>query len=185
MGTQGIPHLSALATVALHSLRDVQVQMFWNTPKMGEEAFDPPIDSDIEENEQVILDWTDTCGRLAHAPPSQLRLFLVSCTILVEDSEAMLEPLLKVQLKECSIRLGAKLNNRLQRYVDYVVSRTTENHRNKNSPSFRRFGDLPTELQMKVLQHTDLVPSTEIISRGLEWDPQKKTFFSCVSGSSS
>lgn len=82
-----------------------------------------------------------------------------------------------VQLKECSICLGALRNNELQRYVEQIVSRSTKNHRSEKSLSLGRFADLPKEIKMKVSEHTDLVPSTGIISQDLQWDTFKKAFF--------
>ncbi|KAJ5906197.1 uncharacterized protein N7473_003113 [Penicillium subrubescens] len=182
MGSRGIPHLSALTKVALNSIRDIRVQLSTIVPRRDRIYPGVPFkvkrgnDWHFSETKQVIVDWKDTCLRLAHAPTSQLSLFLVSGTATLSSAKAILHPVLNVQLKECSIRFGAVRNNNLQRYVEYIVSRSTKKNRSEKSLSLFRFADLPMELQMKVLEHTDLVPSPEISSQGLQWDTSKKAF---------
>ncbi|KAJ5380959.1 uncharacterized protein N7496_003387 [Penicillium cataractarum] len=175
MGAGGLSVLTAITTVTLQSLRNLQVEMSPLITTLQPSLFAPV--ADYDESPQVIDNWKATCRRLAHAP-SQLNLSIHSSTATVRSAKAILEPLLDVQLKNCLIRLGARSNNKLQLYVEYVVLKATERSRNnEQSRAFHRFGDLPTELKIMVLEHTDLLPDTGTIAQDLWWDSVRKSFF--------
>ncbi|KAJ5380962.1 uncharacterized protein N7496_003390 [Penicillium cataractarum] len=167
---EGLPELSAMTMVAIQSFRNIQVRI---------SAADASSDDgrSFRQNKKAIMDWKETCYRLAHAPPCQLSLSLISNSTTVKSAKDSLGPLTYLELKKCSIAFDESWDTSLQNYAEYVVSKTTERFRNQKSSAFHRFGDLPTELQMKVLEHTDLLPSTEIIGQGLKWHPYTQGFF--------
>lgn len=180
MGARGLPNLSVMSIVALQSLRSLQVEMSPLVTRLQPSLFEPV--ADYDESPQVIDDWKAVCHQLAHASPSQLSLSLYSRTATVRSAKAILEPLLDVQLKNCLIRLGVRSNNKLLLYVEHIVFKATERSRNEDSRTFHKFDELPIELKIMVLEHTDLLPDTETIAEGLWWDPVRKSFspFPCA-----
>lgn len=103
----------------------------------------------------------------------------------VEDLETatlVTEPFLQTThsseplLAACSIRLGRKRDSDVSKLARRAVSLLTEGvdpgTEDSNATSFR-FMDLPTELRLQILSHTDLVaPRQEV-----EWNPESGGYY--------
>lgn len=68
-------------------------------------------------------------------------------------------------LKDCAIRLGREPNHDLQHLVEEVVIRATGVWKDRFSSQFR-YMDLPKELQLRILELSDLITPYEV-----EWCP--------------
>ncbi|EEP78298.1 predicted protein [Uncinocarpus reesii 1704] len=123
-----------------------------------------PLQRIISRHEKWMLaDWTCLCMRLAqYIQPGRLRLSFICDTENIETAKAFLAPLQAIPtLARCGIRLSRKEKPELQRLADETVA-----HLSTPRVAPFRFSVLPTELQARILAHTDLVAP-----HAIEWSP--------------
>lgn len=116
----------------------------------------------------TLARWQRICARLASSiRPRQLKLYLVAETADEQTANAILDPLRRMPVvKEAAIHLGTHLES-----IDFrsLARNTTLGLMKKlHYPPFRLM-DLPLELQMNILKHTDLVAKLSMV-----WDPSER-----------
>ena len=126
-----------------------------------------PLSNISRHDKTVISEWAKLVKYIApHITPSQLKLCLICDTADRATAETILAPLTHFPiLSECSIRISRSPDRDLQRLLKATTLRLTGRSEN----AFRRpfpFTLLPTELQLRILTHTDLVAPAD-----LDWDP--------------
>jgi hypothetical protein len=107
---------------------------------------------------RAISEWKQIYNYLAfHILPNRLKLAVICTTDNAAIAKIVTTQILRLpRLKECSIRLGDKHNKDL-----FCLAKETAINAIYRSiklrPSIFRFMDLPSELQLRVLEFTDLV----------------------------
>lgn len=107
---------------------------------------------------QVISEWAGFCVRLAaYVKPHQLDLHVICGAYDMLTAERYLLPLLNLTtLKHCSIHLGPSDDSPLQMLIERIVAQTTQYTQHAENTVFP-FLDLPIEIQLHVLEHTELI----------------------------
>ena len=115
----------------------------------------------------IISEWQRTASRLAKfIQPSRLKLYFTCDTQDYETAKLVAKPFSQMPtLKDCAIRLARGPNRDLQQLAEEVVIRATGVWSHRFSSHFR-FMDLPKELQLRILEFSDLVTPYEV-----EWCP--------------
>lgn len=115
-----------------------------------------------------MKEWQRLCRDLkAHIQPNQLRLSLICDVADVESADEVAHPFLQLPvLRDCAIRLGSiylrsatsdsgPLQQLARQTADKMTDRSTER-------TFR-YTDLPNEVQLQILEHSDLVSPFDLI----------------------
>lgn len=151
---------------------------------------DWPVGRSTPHDRALINEWKRAAATLArNLQPGKVR-FRLTCDVEDYDTaEEIVAPLLKrfPKLLSCSIRLHALPVPEIQRLAHrtaYLLTSERNPDGTKRAENNRfdapfRFGDLPNELKLQVLSHTDLVVPCE-----MEWIPgkpwrMKKDYFNC------
>lgn len=176
---KGLLPLKNLSPTALRSLGLVAIQLNAKQCLGGyvrchgpAEVTDTNSEEPLGNNDKAIIsDWKEICARLApHIKPYHLGICLICDAAERKTAEAFLNPLLELpRLKDCSIRLLPYSNGALQRLVERAIRQATE--RPAHHSSVFRFTDLPREIQLQILEHTDLVAPTY-----LTWKADRGSF---------
>ena len=137
----------------------------WN-PRCIYAVGDPLLGMVSRHDRSVISEWRILCQRIApHVQPSHLKLCLICDVKDYTTAQDILTPLMAMPtLKECSIRVSPAADRELRCLAETTTMRLTG--RASASP-LTRFATLPKELQLRILEHTDLVAPYD-----LEWDPE-------------
>jgi hypothetical protein len=109
----------------------------------------------------MLPSWRKMIERLAKLSVlSKLKLNLLSDTADARTAQAILEPVERLRIKACSIRLADAKDSELAAIGDRTVLRMTQ-------PGIQRFRflDLPTEIRQHVLSFTDLVEPLHQVSQ--------------------
>lgn len=132
---------------------------------------DEPLGSSVRDNE-TLSEWQCAARYIAtNSKPHQLKLYFVSDVENLEVGLLAAQPLRSMPtLVNCSIRLSSVHSAALQALA-FEVASLAKGCELPNSSKFR-FLDLPTEIRLKILEHTDLVTPL----REVEWNP-KANFF--------
>ena len=125
-------------------------------------------------DKSVISEWRTLCQRMAsHVQPYRFKLCLICDTKDYTTAQDILTPLMAMPtLKECSIRVSHAPDRKLRRLTETTTLRLTG--RASASP-LTQFAVLPKELQLRILEHTDLVAPYD-----LEWNLESG--YACESG---
>ena len=162
----GLLALDNLGPTALGSLRWISVRL--DTKKCGgapchgatlEGDYWAPEKNAIDPRKlQIISKWAGFCVRLAACiKPCQLDLHVICGAYDMLTAQTFLFPLLNLPtLKHCSIRLGPFDDSPLQKLTEKIVAQTTQYTQHPENTRFQ-FPDLPTEIQIHVLKHTELI----------------------------
>jgi hypothetical protein len=147
-----------------------------------------------------IKEWQRLCKILRpNIQPNRLKLFLTCDMADIELSDEFLQPLLQTptpQLRECSIRLASgflkpgntlyhtpgslhKLAALARLNVQQAAEQLTTN---RSTQSFFRYGDLPKEIRLQILEHTELVSPFDLAwtsnqPGALAYQPHKSQFY--------
>ena len=105
---------------------------------------------------RILKDGRWAARRLSGAiQHDRLRLSIVCDTLDRSIAKSIISLLVHMPtLAECAVRLGQALNCEIRQVAESAVLRVTA-RQPRNTPF--RFPDLPEELQMQILSHTDLV----------------------------
>lgn len=113
---------------------------------------DPEVSAGDENSNHVIDEWEAICEVLSHIPHNRLHLELICDVGQLEMARR--EPMNSIPLlKSCTIRLGRKPHHALQSLARETATRLTATR--GNTQPFR-FSELPRELPLRVLWHTNL-----------------------------
>lgn len=125
---------------------------------------DKPLGQVSRHDKSVISDWKILCKRLAlHIPAFQLRLSLICYTNDYETARSIIQPMMELPfLEACSIRISKESDLHLHHLAETAALQLT----GRSKPVFR-FTDLPGELQVRILEYTDLIAPFD-----LQWCPQ-------------
>ncbi|MCJ1259163.1 hypothetical protein MMC24_006999 [Lignoscripta atroalba] len=128
---------------------------------------DEPISKSTANGKAILQDWNLLADRIAtNIQPSRLKLSLICDTINSDTAKDTVEPLIKMPtLAECAIRLGQAPNLELRRLAETTVFRVVDRPVDHLNSPFR-FLDLPEEIQIQILEYTDLVAPFN-----LHWNP--------------
>ncbi|KAE8376142.1 hypothetical protein BDV26DRAFT_294372 [Aspergillus bertholletiae] len=116
-------------------------------------------DSQLEEGGLLGI-WKQICHQLAThiKQDDRLEIRLICGAASKKSLAAFLEPLQKLpRLKELSIRAGPRRNLDLQQSLMATIDQKTMLFRRQARPGVFRFLDLPVELQVRILEFTELV----------------------------
>jgi hypothetical protein len=118
-----------------------------------------------------VVEWHETANYFFHhIKPFSLKLSLVCDVYTTSQAADIIKPLLnKPILASCTVRLARAPNPDISTYLKSQITSLTV-----ASPTLRqkqlRFMDLPAEIRLLVLEHTDLIsPCAEV-----EWNPEQK-----------
>ncbi|KAB8230880.1 uncharacterized protein BDW43DRAFT_313680 [Aspergillus alliaceus] len=127
------------------------------------------LESGDQQGRAALTEWEAVVEHVApHIKPLTLRLNFICDVGDVETARAAIRPLYNLPvLSDCNIRLSSDPDARLQKVARDTVFEMTGRHVPSPSCAFR-FMDLPVELRLQVLEHTDLVTPL----REVEWNPQ-------------
>ncbi|KAJ5807017.1 hypothetical protein N7474_010609 [Penicillium riverlandense] len=146
----------------------------------------PPLRSKIP---RILKDeWRYTCKHLSrHIEDSRLQLSVICDVNGRGIAEQLLKPLMKLPtLASFAIRLHPSFNERLDRLLyplgrDIAMQLTGRSHSTETIQPFR-YGDLPLELQERILHHTDLVSPYDLVwtpTNGFRWDHLNRNHNHC------
>lgn len=125
---------------------------------------DPPVNP--PDYKRLLLEWESVAEYIApYILPGRLQLFFICDTEDISTAKSVVNPILRFfpRLDDCSISLSLKPNRALQNMARAAVLRMTNDDTFQPIKSAFRFMNLPAELRLLVLQHTDLiVPFGEI-----------------------
>jgi hypothetical protein len=122
-------------------------------------------DGQLEKN-GVLGMWKQICDRLAThiKQDDQLEIRLICGAATKKTLAAFLEPLQKLPLlRELSIRIGPRRNLDLQQALMATIGQKTRIFIYQAGPGVFRFLDLPVELQVRILEFTELVAPLPLI----------------------
>lgn len=131
---------------------------------------DKPLRISSRPGEKIITEWRDTAQLLSrHLRPSQLKLQLVYDVDGLETANAVVEPLLALPtLAQCELRIGRHPVPTLKNLAVKAASQAMGRPLRQSTTAFP-FLRLPVELQIRILEFTDLIaPLGEI-----EWSPKE------------
>ncbi|CAH0028460.1 unnamed protein product [Clonostachys rhizophaga] len=115
-------------------------------------------------SQQIIEAWENVCGRLANSgiASGQLHLEFVYDVEDLQTAQRVLKPLEYLPcLKQCSIRLGRNPERELSSLARITSEKLTR--KNQNTEGFRFF-DLPREIRLQILWHTNTGPSSDFLA---------------------
>ncbi|RHZ67861.1 hypothetical protein CDV55_105311 [Aspergillus turcosus] len=133
-------------------------------------------DSQLEKN-GVLGMWRQICHQLAThiTQDDQLEIRLICGAATKKTLAAFLEPLQQLpRLRELSIRVGPCRNLDLQQALMATIAQKTKFLIRQARPGVFRFLDLPVELQVRILEFTELVAPQPLILRS--WYKRYKRF---------
>ena len=141
-------------------------------------TFAEPLGSVSRNDKDIILEWNRLCKHIARCiPPHRLRLSLICDVEDAETAQEVIEPMRQLPLlSACSIRLSTGPDHNLRRMAIKATHELTG--RSSPPPPSPRLPQLPHEIQIQILQHTDLVAPHD-----LRWVPGQG--FICLSRSPS
>ncbi|KAJ5604988.1 hypothetical protein N7510_010142 [Penicillium lagena] len=147
---------------------------------------DPPLPSKIPRC--VKGDWKRTCKHLSrHIEESRLHLSVICDVNGRGIAEQLLKPLMELPtLASFAIRLHPVFDGRLDPRLyplghDIALQLTGRSHSTKAIQPFQ-YGDLPAELQERILQHTDLASTYDLVwtpRNGFRWDHLNRNHNHC------
>ncbi|CAH0050905.1 unnamed protein product [Clonostachys solani] len=114
-------------------------------------------------SQHIIEAWEAVCGRLANSgiASGQLHLEFVCDVEDLQSAQRVLKPLECLPLlKHCNIRLGREPERELCSLARITSEKLTR--KNQNTGGFRFF-DLPREIRLRILRHTNLGPSGDFL----------------------
>ncbi|KAL4866944.1 hypothetical protein BDV12DRAFT_128340 [Aspergillus spectabilis] len=123
------------------------------------------MDSQLETNGLLGI-WKQICHQLAThiKQDDQLEIRLICGATTKKTLAAFLEPLLKLpRLRELSIRVGPRRNLDLQQALMATIGQKTRFFLHQTRSGVFRFLDLPVELQVRILEFTELVAPLPLI----------------------
>ncbi|KAF7593190.1 hypothetical protein BBP40_011820 [Aspergillus hancockii] len=123
-----------------------------------------------KEGEDVLADWETTVDYIAqHIKPSTVQFNFI-CDLDVGDMETVEQVLCTLgrlpTLLDCNIRLGCEIEPELEALARSTAFKLMGQEEPSSDLAFP-FMDLPVELRLQVLEHTDLVTPL----REVEWNP--------------
>ena len=116
----------------------------------------------------IISEWNRLCKHIACSiPPNRLRLCLICDVKDVETAQEVIKPMRQLPiLLACSIRLSTETDHRLRCMAVKATRELTGKY--SSLPPSPRLPQLPHEIQIQILQHTDLVAPHD-----LRWAPEQ------------
>jgi hypothetical protein len=180
--TGNLQSLKILSSTALTAMRHLTVQLNMTITKPDTVCCptytaDPrrrskPFKASCRQHQEALAEWESVANYvLANCQLSNLCLEFICDVDDIESAERAVKPLLSIKsaLAQCHVRLGRSPNPDLQALAKYVADNATRTHLNPSSSPFR-FMELPVELQIQILNYTDLItPSLEV-----EWCPTRR-----------
>ena len=127
-----------------------------------------PLGYEPRYDKGIILEWKRLCRHIACCIlPNRLRLCLICDVKDVESAQEVIKPMRRLPiLSACSIRLSTKTNHTLRCMAIKATHELTG--RDSSLPPLPRLPQLPHEIQIQILQHTDLVAPHD-----LRWAPEQ------------
>lgn len=106
----------------------------------------------------TMAEWSRLCSHIATSIlPNRLKLCVTCNTDDVEVAKEFLCPLMNVpQLRQCSINLGGHKYHEMEQLAADTAFKLTRQSTGQIERPFR-FMDLPEEIRLQILTHTDLV----------------------------
>ncbi|CAG9948236.1 unnamed protein product [Clonostachys rosea f. rosea IK726] len=172
--------LNTISTNAVRSLRHLLVRLnSWPCIRGHSSPFSNPkaclicgssanrADLEIpthKRSQQIIETWENVCGRLANSDiaSGQLHLEFVCDVEDLQTAQRVLKPLeLLPCLKQCGIRLGRRPERELRSLARITSEKLTR--KNQNTEGFLFF-DLPREIRLQILRHTNTGPSSDSLT---------------------
>ena len=171
-GLSGLFNLGPLALASMTSLTVVFNSCQADCQENGENCFydcqdcmdwirsnaRKPLSLTIARNDQTTMrEWRNFCNHVAQSiETSRLRLCLICDVDSYGTAEKYMEPMHHLPLlSACSIRLSTKSNTDLRQLAESTTLKLTGRSNSGSVPS--QLSYLPVEIQMQILQHTDLV----------------------------
>lgn len=162
-GLGGLGNLEKLSILALKSLQILTINL---NDCSFQQCHVQPLGSVSRADKNVLKQWARICRHLAlHLTPSQLRLCIIcDCEDWDTAREVTRTASVLPLLQHCAIRLSAHRDETLRQLAKHTALCLT----GQEEPlvGIFRFLDLPKEIQLRILEHTDL-----IADRTLEWGP--------------
>jgi hypothetical protein len=127
-------------------------------------GWERPLEATVHtDGASATQEWKQLCNYLAiHILPDRLKISVICATDNDATAKIVTAPMLRLPvLKECAIRLGNKHN----KDFSFLAKETAMNATQKSirhCPSIFRFIDLPTEIQIRILEFTDIVTPYDI-----------------------
>ena len=127
-----------------------------------------PLGSVSGNDRGIIREWNRLCKHIARCiPPNRLRLCLICDVKGVKSAQEIIKPMRQLPiLSACSIRLSTEINHHLRSMAVAATRELTGRHRPLLPSS--RLPQLPHEIQIQILQHTDLIAPHD-----LRWVPEQ------------
>jgi len=183
----GLSALEKLSTSALASLRWLTIRLNYIScddedkcrdrdhrldchPTCKEYGHDHSLGEIISrEDKQLVADWERVSDLLAaHIQPHQLDLTLICDTKTLDTAEVIAGKLSKLPpLKACLIRLARKPNQAIRQLCETTALRAMGYPESRITAPFP-FRTLPGELQLRILEQTDLIAPLHF-ARGLPY----------------
>lgn len=128
---------------------------------------DEPLSARSPHYQEVIAAWHRTVDHLApYIQPSRLHLYFICDVVDTSAAVAVVAPFMNLPLlTDCNIRLSKDIDPSIQNLAQQAAERST-GHSINVAPF--PFLSLPAELQLQILQHTDLVTPY----RQVDWNPR-------------
>ena len=135
-----------------------------------------PLGYEPRNDKKLFLEWNRLCKHIACCiPPNRLRLCLICDVKDVESAQEVIKPMRQLPiLSACSIRFSTATDHNLRCMAIKTALELTG--RDSSLPLLPRLPQLPHEIQIQILQHTDLVAPHD-----LRWAPEQGLF--CLSQS--
>ncbi|PGH13724.1 hypothetical protein AJ80_06229 [Polytolypa hystricis UAMH7299] len=171
---RGLPVLQSLSPRALRAIKSLYLSIQASRCPYGLLYGDHPSDATCEISYEwpfknniypcqnlVLSEWNQALSHLAsHLQPDRLDLRIQLNTLDEVFVAAMVKPLAKLStLKHCSIDCEAGAHPVLQRLAEIAVLHTT----GKAEGTPFRLLNLPLEIQLRILEHTELIAPSTII----------------------
>lgn len=151
--------------------RPTSVPFLTSLERLSANTHDRPLGHISRTEKNTLARWQRICGRLSVVRPGQLWLYVVANVADLQTAHAILCPLRSIPVLDVAISLGDKKDAQLHSLArNSVLAQMNKLH----YPPFR-FLDLPLELQVQILLHTNLVAT-----HGVAWDPSERF---CIIGS--
>jgi hypothetical protein len=162
-GPGGLGTLEKLSILALKTLQILTINL---NDCSSQQCRVQPLGTVSRADKTVLKQWVRICRHLAlYLTPSQLRLCIIcDCEDWHTAREVTRTASVLPLLQHCAIRLSARRDEKLRQLAKHTALRLTG--REEPFVGTFRFFDLPKEIQLRILEHTDL-----IANRTLEWRP--------------
>ena len=135
-----------------------------------------PLGCTSRNDKSIFLEWDRLCKHLASCiPPERLRLCLICDVTDVKSAQEVIKPMRQLPvLSACSICFSTQTDDNLRCLAAKATQEMTG--RGSSLPPSPRLPQLPFEIQIQILQYTDLVAPHD-----LRWAPEQG--FICLSQS--